>query len=141
MAGGGRRQVEKVRTAVSTRVHDSREDLDAATLATIERFNAAFNRHDVDAVMALMTDDVVFENTSPAPDGERHEGQAAVRAFWEHFFATSPNARFEVEDIFAAGDRCTVRWRYDWDGGHIRGVDLFRVRDGKVAEKLSYVKG
>jgi len=24
---------------------------------------------------------------------------------------------------------------------HIRGVDLFRVRDGKVAEKLSYVKG
>ena len=40
-----------------------------ATLTTIERFNAAFNRHDVDAIMALMTEDVVFENTSPAPDG------------------------------------------------------------------------
>ena len=35
----------------------------AETLATIERFNDAFNRHDVDAVMTLMTDDVVFENT------------------------------------------------------------------------------
>ena len=64
----------------------------AETLATIERFNEAFNRHDVDAVMALMTDDVVFENTSPPPDGERHEGQAPVRAFWETFFAGSPQA-------------------------------------------------
>jgi ketosteroid isomerase-like protein len=112
-----------------------------ATLATIERFNEAFNGHDVDAVMALMTEDVVFENTSPPPDGERHQGQAAVRAFWERFFASSPQAHFEAEDIFAAGDRCAVRWRYSWGDGHIRGVDLFRVRDGKVAEKLSYVKG
>src|SRR5919107_4903744 len=66
----------------------------AETLSTIDRFNDAFNRHDVDAVMALMTDDVVFENTSPPPDGERHEGQAAVRAFWESFFAGSPRAPF-----------------------------------------------
>lgn len=112
-----------------------------ATLETIDRFNEAFNRHDVDAVMALMTDDVVFENTSPVPDGERHEGQAAGRTFWERFFAGSPRAHFEAEEIFAAGDRCVVRWRYDWGEGHIRGVDLFRVREGKVAEKLSYVKG
>ena len=113
----------------------------AETLATIERFNDAFNRHDVDAVMALMTDDVVFENTSPPPDGERHEGQTAVRAFWETFFAGSPGAHFAAEDTFAAGDRCTVRWRYSWGDGSIRGVDIFRVKDGKVAEKLSYVKG
>ncbi len=118
----------------------------AATLDTVERFNAAFNQHDVDGVMALMTDDVVFENTTPPPDGERYEGQAAVRAFWERFFASSPQAHFETEDIFAGGDRCTVRWRYTWvdqEGkpGHVRGVDVFRVRDGKVAEKLSYVKG
>jgi ketosteroid isomerase-like protein len=111
------------------------------TLAVIDRFNAAFNRHDVEAVMALMTDDVVFENTSPPPDGERHVGQAAVRAFWESFFAGSPRASFETEDQFAAGGRAVVRWRYSWGDGHIRGVDVFRVRDGKVAEKLSYVKG
>jgi hypothetical protein len=29
--------------------------------------------------MTLMTDDCVFENTWPAPDGERYEGQVAVR--------------------------------------------------------------
>jgi len=113
----------------------------AATLATIERFNEAFNRHDVDAIMALMSDDVVFENTSPAPDGERHEGQAAVRGMWERFFAASPRARFTAEEIVALGDRGVARWRYDWGDGHVRGVDIFRVADGKVAEKLSYVKG
>ena len=113
----------------------------AATIAAIERFNAAFDRHDVDTVMAAMTDDCVFENTSPSPDGERYEGQAAVRAFWEAFFRSSPGATFQTEDLFAAGDRGVVRWRYDWGDGHVRGVDLFRVRDGKVAEKLSYVKG
>lgn len=119
----------------------------AATERVIARFNDAFNRHDVDAIMALMTDDCVFENTSPAPDGERHQGQAAVRSFWERFFAASPTAAFDVEECFAAGDRAVVRWRYRWgssqgsDPGHVRGVDLFRVRDGKVAEKLSYVKG
>jgi ketosteroid isomerase-like protein len=112
-----------------------------ATLTTIERFNEAFNRHDVDAVMALMTEDVVFENTSPPPDGERYEGQAAVRAAWEALFAGSPAAHFESEDIFAVGDRTVVRWRYSWGDGHIRGVDVFRVREGKVADKLSYVKG
>jgi ketosteroid isomerase-like protein len=110
-------------------------------LVVIERFNEAFNRHDVDAVMALMTDDVIFENTYPPPDGERFTGQAAVRGFWERFFVGAPNARFESEDQFAAGDRAVVRWRYSWGDGHIRGVDVFRVRDGKVAEKLSYVKG
>jgi steroid delta-isomerase-like uncharacterized protein len=115
------------------------------TLATVHRFNDAFNRHDVDAVMALMTDDCVFDNTRPPPDGERIVGQAAVRAFWAEFFRRSPDARFDTEEIFAAGDRCVVRWTYHWvkDGkpGHVRGVDIFRMHDGKVAEKLSYVKG
>jgi ketosteroid isomerase-like protein len=128
----------------ATEVRDSAA---AEVVAAVERFNAAFARRDADAVMACMTADCVFENTSPAPDGERHEGQAAVRAFWQQFFVGSPSAEFAVEDIFAAGDRCVVRWRYRWGEdapdapGHVRGVDLFRVADGKVAEKLSYVKG
>lgn len=116
-----------------------------ATMDVIDRFNAAFAAHDVDGVMALMTDDCRFENTVPPPDGEVHSGAAAVRAFWEQFFRATPSARFETEDAFAAGDRATLRWVFHWDGesgpGHIRGVDVFRVRDGKVAEKLSYVKG
>lgn len=117
----------------------------ASTIDAINRFNDAFGRRDVAAIMQTMTEDCVFENTRPAPDGERIEGQQAVRDFWEKFFERSPEARFTTEDIFAAGDRGVVRWRYDWvregKAGHVRGVDVFRVRDGKVAEKLSYVKG
>jgi len=119
---------------------------DEVTRGVIERFNAALNRHDIDAVMALMTPDCVFENTFPAPDGERFTGQEAVRGFWEQLLAGSPRAEFTTEEIFTTGDRGVVRWRYQWgeDGGsngHVRGIDLFRVRDGLVAEKLSYVKG
>ena len=76
----------------------------------------------------------------------RSQGQKAVRSVWQELFKSSPNASFETEEVFAAGDRCVVRWVYHWVGqdgkpGHIRGLDLFRIRDGKVAEKLSYVKG
>ena len=125
---------------MSVEVHE-----EAATRAAVERFNEAFGRHDVDAIMALMTEDCIFENTSP-PDGQRAEGQDAVRACWEELFRSSPDASFDAEEMIVAGDRCTVRWRYHWtnaDGsrGHIRGVDVYRVRGGKVAEKLAYVKG
>ena len=116
-----------------------------ATRTVVERFNEAFNRHDVDAIMSWMTEDCVFENTRPAPDGTRISGQIAVRAFWEEFFRRSPQAHFETEEMITAGDRCVIRWTYKWvrdeKQGHVRGVDVFRVRDGKVAEKLSYVKG
>ena len=115
------------------------------TVAAVDRFNDAFNRHDVDAVMAAMTDDCVFENTAP-PNGQRYEGRDQVRAAWEEFFAASPTAHFDGEDVIAAGDRCIVQWRYTWtndDGSTsaLRGVDVLRVRDGKVAEKFAYVKG
>ena len=115
------------------------------TAEAVERFNEAFNRHDVDAVMAAMTDDCVFENTSP-PGGQRYEGQAQVRAAWEAFFAASPTAHFDAEDVIVTGDRCIVQWRYTWTGDDgassaVRGVDVLRVRDGKVAEKFAYVKG
>lgn len=117
----------------------------AATLAVVERFNEAFGRGDVDAVMELMTEDCVFENTYPPPDGERHVGQEAVRKFWEGFFSSTEESRFDTEELFAEGDRVVARWRFSWgkpgSEGHVRGVDVMRVRDGKVAEKLSYVKG
>ncbi len=120
--------------------------LTVSTVEVINQFNDAFNRHDVPAVMALMTEDCVFDNTYPPPDGERFEGQEAVRHFWEEFFRSSPDAVFEAEEVIVHEDRCVIRWRYSWtitDGSrrHVRGVDVLRVRDGKVAEKLAYVKG
>ena len=113
-------------------------------VAVVERFAEAFGRHDVDAVMALMSDDCVFEGTTP-PDGDRYEGADAVRGAWQALFAASPDARFSTEETIACGDRVVVRWHYRWGpagaDGHVRGVDVFRVAGGRVVEKLAYVKG
>jgi ketosteroid isomerase-like protein len=111
------------------------------TLATVELFNEAFNRHDVEAVMKLMTDDIVFENTS----GGRFDGQEAVRGVLTRAFELMSTGWFETEEAIAVEDRCVVLWTYTFhkkepERGNVRGVDVFRVRDGMVAEKLSYVK-
>jgi ketosteroid isomerase-like protein len=109
-------------------------------IEVVERFGAAWGDHDLDATLALVTDDCVFDATGPAPDGTRHVGREQARAAWQAIF-DDDSARFEPEETFGAGDRVVQLWRYTWNGGHIRGVDVFRVRDGKVAEKLAYVKG
>ena len=115
------------------------------TRLVIDRFNEAFNRHDANALAAWLTDDTVFEDTSPAPDGRRVEDRDAVVEYWRTWFVRNPDAIFEAEDVIVSGDRAVVRWIYrkvrkgqPW---HLRGVDVFTVRDGKVAAKLAYVKG
>jgi ketosteroid isomerase-like protein len=120
--------------------------LTSTTLKAIERFHAAFNRQDLAAVMALMTSDCIFENTTPPPDGARYVGQAAVRNAFADFFRSSPHAKFEVEELFVVEDRGVLRWTYTWRNanntpGYVRGVDVYRVRNGKIAEKYAYVKG
>jgi ketosteroid isomerase-like protein len=116
-----------------------------ATRTAIDSFNEVFNRHDADALAALLTDDTVFEDTSPAPDGRRIEGKAAVVEFWRGWFARNPDARFEAEEVIVSGRRAVVRWVYrktrNGQPWHLRGVDIFTVRDGRVAAKLAYVKG
>ncbi len=112
-----------------------------ASVRTVLDFNDAFNRHDVAAMMELTSEDTVFENTYPAPDGTAISGKQAVTKFWEDFFRESPKAHIEIEEIFGFGNRCVMRWRYTWGDGHVRGVDVFTLKDGLIAEKLSYVKG
>jgi len=117
-----------------------------AAVRIVLAFNDAFNQHDVTGMMKLMSDDCIFENTDPAPDGTLYSGKDAVTQFWENFFQESPNAHIEIEDIFGLGLRCVMRWRYEWvdasgNKGHVRGVDIFMIKDGFISEKRSYVKG
>ena len=108
--------------------------------AVVGRFNAAWDDHDLDAALEMISDDCVFDATSPAPDGARFTGKAAIRAAWKPIF-DDPSSHFTAEDSFAADPHVVVRWRYDWPGGHVRGVDVFTVADGKITSKLAYVKG
>jgi ketosteroid isomerase-like protein len=118
---------------------------DMATRTVIDRFSQALDRHDAEALDSLLIEDTVFEDTSPPPDGRRVEGKAAVLTFWREWFVRNPDARFETEEIIVSGDRAVVRWVYrkvrNGQPWHLRGVDIFTVRDGKVAAKLAYVKG
>ena len=114
--------------------------MDPSPIEVVSAFGEAWGAHDLEGTLALITDDCVFEATGPAPDGVRHVGPAAITIAWQEIFDDT-NAKFEPEETFFAEDRVVQRWRYSWDGGYVRGVDLFKVRDGKVAEKFSYVKG
>jgi ketosteroid isomerase-like protein len=109
-------------------------------LEVVNAFGLRWAAHDLEGALDLITDDCVFDNTDPAPDGTRYSGRDAIGGAWKPIFE-NPDAHFDTEEIFAADDRVVQLWRYTWEGGHVRGVDVFRVRDGKVAEKLSYVKG
>jgi NAD(P)-dependent dehydrogenase (short-subunit alcohol dehydrogenase family) len=49
-----------------------------------------------------------------------------------------------AEEISAMGDRGIIRWQLRWserEGDRVRGVNIMRVRDGKIVEALGYVKG
>ena len=112
----------------------------------VAAFTDATNRHDVDEMLALVSEDVVFEGTTP-PDGVRIEGdKGSLRALWEGIFRDSPRAVVQIEELIVCADRCTALMRYVFDAehpdqGHVRAVDVIRVEGAKITEKLSYVKG
>ena len=115
-------------------------------IRVVLEFIQAYNRHDVAGMMQLVSDECVFESSGPPPDGTVHSGKQAVTRLWQAFFAGSPQAHIEIEEIFGFGRRCVMRWRYEWvdldrKKGHLRGIDLFQVQNGLISERLSYVKG
>lgn len=115
-----------------------------ATLAVLQRFESAFNNHDVDAVMAAMTDDCTLEIVAPVQrGGGRWEGRATVRTALSGLEAEFPGYVLETEEVFACGERCTHRWALSWNGpgdarSRFRGIDTCTVRDGKIARKHVY---
>lgn len=78
----------------------------------------------------------------PAPDGQRVEGYDANVVFWQAMVADQTGS-FEIEEIVICGDRATNRWRYRFgadERSSVRGVTLFLVRNGKIAEAFAYAK-
>jgi len=108
----------------------------------IRRFNQAFLQHDAAMLADLVADECVMESIEPAPNGTRYEGREQCLSFWQAL-AGDPGGSFEPEDVVVAGDRATIRWRYRFGHGcarSVRGVNLMRVRAGKIVEALGYAK-
>jgi ketosteroid isomerase-like protein len=119
---------------------------DAVSISVLDNFAAAWNRHDPDAMLSMMTEDCVFE-ASRGPDvkGTIFTGQAEVRRGIEGVFATFPDARWNDPKHFIAGDRGVSEWVFTAtgpDGAHVEvlGCDVFTFRNGKIAVKNSYRK-
>lgn len=110
----------------------------AATIRLLDEYGAAFNRHDLDAIMEMMAVDCVFlASGGDGIEGTRFEGQAAVRAAFAQALATMPDARWNDARHFASGDRACSEWRFTCtlpDGRKVEnfGCDHFHFRDGKI---------
>jgi steroid delta-isomerase-like uncharacterized protein len=110
------------------------------------RFAKAWNRHDLDALMSMMTDDCVFEASAGSEvDGQRSEGQQEVRAAFAAVFEAFPDAHWAAPRHFIAGNRGVSEWtftgtRRDGTRVEVTGCDLFTFRDGRIAIKNSYRK-
>ena len=133
-------------TADIARDRTARPAADRDLEKLLEAFADAWNRHDVDALMSMMTEDGIFEaSAGNNVDGERHEGQRSVRAAYEAVFAHYPDARWGNARHFVKGDRGVSEWTFTGtlnDGRRVEvtGCDLFTFRNGRIAVKNSFRK-
>ena len=112
----------------------------------LDRFADAWNRHDSDAILSMMTSDcVMYLSAGPDSDGRRLVGSEAVRAATTEAFKGLPDAQWKGATHFVAGDRGVTQWTFTAtrpDGTKISsvGCDVFVFRDGLIAVKDSYRK-
>ncbi len=121
----------------------NKPQLDATDLAAL--FDA-FNRHDIDGVMAYFAPDCVF-NTIGGTEawGTRIEGREAIAAAFSGVWGSMADARWDHHGHFVHGDRAVSEWTFsgtDADGGRVEaeGCDLFTLRDGKIVKKQAFRK-
>ena len=121
----------------------SREDIKKA----LDKWNRAWDKHDLDRVMELFHDDVMFENWT----GGKAEGKEALRAAWAPWFKNHGGFKFFEEGMFIdeKEQKALYRWLLQWpspEKGHEgktekrRGVDVIHFRDGKIIKKITYCK-
>lgn len=113
---------------------------------TLRALLAAFNAHDIDAVMAFFTADCVFDMPrGPEPGGRRLVGADEVREGIRSRFEGIPDIRYEDDRHVVCGDRGVSEWtiRGTWRTGEpieVRGCDLFEFTGGLISRKDSFWK-
>jgi ketosteroid isomerase-like protein len=113
----------------------------------LSRWNEAWDNHNIDGVMELFHDDILFENWT----GGRAQGKEALRKAWTPWFANHGGFRFTGEDTFIdeKEQKVLYRWQLDWpstekgfEGKPEKrwGVDVMHFKDGLIIQKLTYSK-
>lgn len=116
------------------------------TVDTLERFVAAFNAHDLDAVMGFFADDCeLFLPRGKEASGAHYVGKKAVRDGLATRFAGIPDVHYGDDHHWVSGDMGVSTWLLTGttktgEPIRVRGVDLLQFRDGKIIKKDSYWK-
>lgn len=116
------------------------------TIATLEAFSAAWNAHDIEALMSFMTDDCEFLTPAGADAcGTRHTGRAAVRQSFEAVWLAMPDAHWHDGRYTVQGDIGFSTWTFtgthaNGERTEVDGVDVFTFRNGKIHSKNAYRK-
>ncbi len=114
--------------------------------AFVRRFNSVWDAHDVDGIVEMFTDDVIFEASfGPQPYGERAVGREAARRLAAAVFERIPDLHFEeirhvVTPGFAVVESVTTGTPAGGAPYEVHLVDVLTIRDGKIAAKRSYRK-
>jgi ketosteroid isomerase-like protein len=112
----------------------------------LQTITAAFDAHDLDAILEHFADDAVFEGPrGPDPWGTRFVGKEAIRDAFAARFSGIPDVRYRDEGHFMDGDRGASEWTLSGtttsgESIEVRGCDLWTIRDGKIAKKDSFWK-
>ena len=121
----------------------SRQEL----INSLQGWNQAWENHDLEGVIALFDDDILFENWT----GAKVKGKEALRKAWAPWFANHGGFRFIGEDTFIDEEDQKILYRWIFESPSFekgfegkperrRGVDLLYFKDGRIFEKLTYSK-
>jgi ketosteroid isomerase-like protein len=111
----------------------------------LAKWNRSWEEHDLDGVMELFHEDILFENWT----GGRVQGKENLKKAWEPWFKNHGGFRFIEEDTFIdeAEQKVLYRWTLDWPSGEKRyqgkrerrrGLDVLHFREGKIIHKTTY---
>jgi len=116
-------------------------------MSALKEWNRAWDNHDLEGVLKLFHDEVLFENWT----GGRAVGLEGLRKAWAPWFANHGGFRFTEEDTFIdeKEQKALYRWELSWPSlekgwqgkpEKRRGVDVIHFKDGKIFKKLTYSK-
>lgn len=112
----------------------------------LKAFLEAFNRHDLDAIMAHFADDCVFYMPrGSGPRGDCHVGKEAVRSGLAKRFEGIPDVHYGDDRHWTCGDFGVSEWTLTGTSVSgerlaVRGVDLLEFSNGKITRKDSFWK-
>jgi uncharacterized protein (TIGR02246 family) len=101
----------------------------------IERYNAAWNAQDLNAIHELHDPEIVFDNHTA---GERAEGAEDVREHIAQIFRNNPTLRFTTRAVYVGEDFAVCEWTASTGSKEWDGIDVFPLRNGLILRKDVY---